>query len=208
MAKIHLPYIVFLTRSQGHRIPPEGLTYLELPPPKVHDATGLYFAYLIRWAILNQGQRLGKNPLTHLVVVRRHVEAQGLVRTFKIVEVAPLVEAFLRSTQVVEAFIAQDLGLERAMETLVFALGLRMMRTTVAQTHAESQKPYFEFRPVALGSVRGSTLFSAPVTSRDSIISAIRYRPSALYSGTGPREIPYSTISSTVGVDMPRSSIS
>ncbi len=80
MAKIHLPYIVFLTRSQGHPIPPEGPTYLVLPPPKVHDAAFLHFAYLIGFAIVNQGQRLGKNPSTHLVVVSWHVETQGLVR--------------------------------------------------------------------------------------------------------------------------------
>ena len=100
-------------------------------------------------------------------MVSWHVETQGLVRTFKIVEVAPLVEAFLRNSEVVEAFIAQDLGLERAMETLVFALGLRMMRATVAQTHAESQKPYFESREVAFGPGRGVGSPPSVVTEDD-----------------------------------------
>ena len=167
MAKVHLPYIVFLSRPQCHRIPPEGPAYLQLPTTKVHYAAVLYFAYLIGWTILNRWQRLGENPSTDLVVRRWHVETQGLVWTFKVVLLAPLVEASLTGTQVVEVLIAQDLGLERAMEAFVFALGLRVMRATVADTNAEPQQPYFEFGPVALGPGRsvGSTPGRSVVTT-------------------------------------------
>ena len=72
---------------------------------------------------------------------RRSGEVQRVVRTAQIVAVAETIKFALAVLKRGEIKMAQDLELERAMETLVLALRLRMIRAAMTDADAEADQP-------------------------------------------------------------------
>jgi len=58
-----------------------------------------------------------------------------------VIDRAPLIQALLHSTQIGKDRAIENLGFQRAMETLFFALSLRMARPTVTNPNAQLQQP-------------------------------------------------------------------
>ena len=59
------------------------------------------------------------------------------MRATGVVDLAPSVEGPLSLSQIGEGTAVQNLGLQRAMETLVFALGLGMPGSAMDHAHAQ-----------------------------------------------------------------------
>ena len=72
------------------------------------------------------------------VAVERHGATKSVVGTLRVVDMAPLVECVLGLGEIGKGRSLQRLGLERAMEALVLALRLRMIRPAVADRDAGS----------------------------------------------------------------------
>ena len=68
------------------------------------------------------------------------------MRALGVVDAAPGVEGGLGLAEAREGSAVQDLGLERAMEALVFALRLRMVGTAMADPDTQSEQPHAEGR--------------------------------------------------------------
>src|SRR5580692_4843283 len=92
-------------------------------------AFGLNPAHFEVWGIFDGRQRLGKRNRTRTITGHRSGQAERVVRALQVVAVAKGIELALAVLQAGEVEVAQDLELERAMEALVLALGLRMIRT-------------------------------------------------------------------------------
>jgi len=75
------------------------------------------------------------------------------VRPLGVVHLTPRIERLLRIDQVAEAAVAQDLGRQRTMETLVLPLRLRMIRTAVDDRDPQSHQPRRQTRPRLIGHV-------------------------------------------------------
>src|SRR5215203_5215812 len=76
-------------------------------------------------------------PLTRLITSGRHFQSERLVRSFGIIDVAPLIEVVLAARQIVGLEIAQDFGLERTMKPFVLTLGLRMMGSRMRNSNSQ-----------------------------------------------------------------------
>src|ERR1700719_633841 len=66
------------------------------------------------------------------------------MRTNQVVAVAKVIELTLAMVQGGEVEVPQALELKRAVEALVFALGLRMIRAAMGDADAESDQPQAE----------------------------------------------------------------
>ena len=63
------------------------------------------------------------------------------MRAHQVVAIAKGIELALAVFEGGEVEVAQDFELERAMEALVFALGLRVIRTAMGDADAEPDQP-------------------------------------------------------------------
>lgn len=76
-----------------------------------------------------------------LIAASRDSEPQRFVRPLRVVDVAPAVESALGSSQIGEGRARQHLCLEAAMEALVLAHGLWMIRSRMADLDAMLDQP-------------------------------------------------------------------
>src|SRR2546430_7999163 len=68
------------------------------------------------------------------------------MRALAIIDRPPAVEGLLALDEIGEAFAIEDLGLERAVEALVLALGLRMIGPAMTDPDSQAHQPYGEHR--------------------------------------------------------------
>src|ERR1700679_3362815 len=100
------------------------------------DRSGDGAGGVLRWLY---GVRHGSWAET--VAVGGDVHAQGLVRSVGVVDASPGVEGRLGVSQVPQIAALQHLQLQGAMETLVLALGLRMVGPAVDDADVEVHQP-------------------------------------------------------------------
>ena len=110
--------------------------------PKVASAIGkpavlLNLAHREARRILDRRQAVGKRDRTGAITAGRGSQAQRVVRTNQVVALAKVLELALAVREGGEVEVPQDFELERAMEALVFALGLRMIGTAVCNADAK-----------------------------------------------------------------------
>src|SRR3954466_3009084 len=78
------------------------------------------------------------------VAIGWHRKVQGIVRAMMVVAVPPGIEGTLGHREIGEGAAVEQLGLERAVEALVLAMALRMIRRAVQRRHAMLDQPYAE----------------------------------------------------------------
>src|SRR5262249_23257368 len=71
----------------------------------------------------------------------RHALIERLMRPILIVDRAPGIEGALHLVEIAEALECKDLGIKRAVETLVLAAALRMIGPAVQNTDAKLEQP-------------------------------------------------------------------
>src|SRR5436305_7914445 len=108
------------------------------------------FPYRVDCSIFPFAQGLGESPLADLVAARRNLHLQGFMRSLVVVNLPPGIKAPLAGRHVRPGLTLEDLDIERPMETLIFALGLRMERSTVADSDAQLEQPDRQSRPRSL----------------------------------------------------------
>ncbi len=124
--KEYLPETIVSRRSQRYRVAAESLADPEDSVAKPDPAVPLNLAHHVAQSIFQRGQGLGKIPPTDLVPTGGHRHGQRLVRPQMVIDRAPLVQPLLQGTQISKGRATEDLGFQRAMKTLLFALGLRV----------------------------------------------------------------------------------
>src|ERR1700730_5658329 len=127
--------------AQGDGIAAQGFGDAEGFAAIAEPALGLDLTHLKLRRILDRRQSFGKRKRTWAITGNGSIEAERVVRTHQVVAVAEAIELALAVLEAGEVEVAQDFELKRAMEALVLALGLRMIRTTVADSDAEPNQP-------------------------------------------------------------------
>ena len=100
-------------------------------------ALGLDLTHLELIRILDRRQRFRKRNRTRAITGQRSSKAERIMRAHQVVAIAKGVELALAVFEAGEVEVAQNFELERAMEALVLALGLRMVRTAVGDADPE-----------------------------------------------------------------------
>ena len=118
--------------SQGHRIAAKRFADAQLAIAKKDLAIDLHFAHLVDRSVLQRRQLFRKRSLADLISTRRHVHVQSFMRSHVIVAVAPFIKTSLHRFKVAKDPLGQYFNFQTAMKAFVFALGLRMIRPTVA----------------------------------------------------------------------------
>src|SRR4051794_3695016 len=137
MAKVHVEAaIVVGARSQCHVLADEGFAHAELVTFDADAPAITHPSDEVDRAVLHRRQRSGHGPGTGFIAASWRLHADRLVRAARVVFVAPSGEMPLHVWQILEASALKDFGGQRAVEALILAIGLRMQRTAVAQSHA------------------------------------------------------------------------
>src|SRR5579859_4283058 len=102
---------------------------------------GLDLAHLEAGRILDRRQALGERNRTWAITGDRSSEVERVVRTNQVVAVAEAIELALAVREVGEVEVAQDFEHQGAMEALVLALGLGMIRTAMRNSDPEPNQP-------------------------------------------------------------------
>jgi hypothetical protein len=96
----HKPSSLVGLRATGK--PPESFTYLKYSSLKEKFTFRLDFTYIIIRAIFDRGQCLREWSWTRLVTASRCGVIKGLVRSFEIIDVTPMIEYLLTVINVVK----------------------------------------------------------------------------------------------------------
>ena len=139
--KEYLPETIVSRWSQRYQVAAESLANPEDSVAKPDPTVPLNLAHHVAPSIFQRRQGLGKMPSADLVTTGGHRHGQRLVRPQMVIDRAPLVQALLQGSQIGKGRPIEDLGFQRAMETLLFALGLRMVRPAVTNPNAQPQQP-------------------------------------------------------------------
>src|SRR5271168_5373686 len=133
--------IAELGLAQCDGITAQGLGDAERLAAIAEPALGLDPTHLeIIW-ILDRWQRFRKWNRTRAITGHRSSQAERIMRAHQVVAVAKGIELALAVLEAGEVEVAQDFELERAMEALVLALGLRMIRTAMGDANTEPNQP-------------------------------------------------------------------
>jgi len=115
----------------------QGLGDAERLAAIAEPALGLDLAHLELIRILDRRQRFRKRNRTRAITGHRSSQAERIMRAHQVVAIAKGIELALAVCEAGEVEVAQDFELERAMEALVLALGLRMIRTAMSDPDPE-----------------------------------------------------------------------
>src|SRR5436305_265750 len=137
---------VFSSRSHRHRITAKCSAHLKLAVAKRDFAVGLHLANLIDDSILERRQLLRERSVADLITTRRHGHAQSFMRSLVIITMTPLIKTALHAFKVAKAAVCQQLDFQSPMKALVLALGLGMVRPTVADGNSQPQQPNRQWR--------------------------------------------------------------
>src|SRR5271155_435656 len=128
-----------LAKSDGETA--QGLGEAEVASAIGEPAILLHLAHLETARVLDGRQAVGKGDRTGAIAAGGRSQAQGVVRTNQVVALAKAVELALAVREGGEVEVTQDFELERAMEALFFALGLRMISPAMSDADAEPDQP-------------------------------------------------------------------
>src|SRR5262245_15933065 len=129
-------------RSDGDTLAPEGLQHLPVPCFEADVVFGCRDrANNLTLVIFDLRKTLRHRTRARPVATGRHVLIERLMWPIVIVDRPPGIEGALHLAEIAEAFECKDLGLERAVETLVLAAALRMIRPAVQNTDAKLEQP-------------------------------------------------------------------
>src|SRR6266550_5586373 len=135
---------------QGYRIAAKRFADAKLAMAKGDAAVNLNFTHLVDRAVFKRRQLFRKRSLADLISTRRHVHVQSFMRSHMIVAVAPFIKTNLHRFKVAKDPLGQYFNFQTAMKAFVFALGLRMIRPTVANANAQEQEPNRQRRVLML----------------------------------------------------------
>ena len=108
---------------------------------ELDDSASRRSANLHVGGVLDRWKALRECTRADVIAADRNLQTQRIVRPLSVVNLTPQIECTLSFHKVGEAAISQHFGRQRAMETLVLSLRLRMIRTTVADRDPQSQQP-------------------------------------------------------------------
>src|SRR5882757_2015579 len=138
-------FAVVRCRPDGETLAAEGLR--DLPGVALETNVGLgrrYGANGLVAVVFGLWQTLGHRSLARPVAAGRHLLVERFMRPLEIVDFAPGIEGALGLGEIAKAAQREHLGVERAMEALVLAAALRVIRTAMNDPDAELEQPYLK----------------------------------------------------------------
>lgn len=136
-------------RPDGDALAAEGLW--NRPQPSLEADVvlgGRDRAHDLMLIIFDLGKTIRHRAVARPIAACRCLLAERLVRPFEIINPAPLIEGALDVDEPAERAQREHLGLEGAVEALVLAAALRMIRPAVDELDAELEQPDSEPREV------------------------------------------------------------
>src|SRR5215204_120437 len=103
--------------------------------------------------ILDLRQTVRHRACARPVTARRHVLIEGFVRPLEIVDGAPDIERALHLGEGTKSSECEDFGLQGAVEALILAAALRVVRSAVQDGDAELEQPHAQSRPTCSGPI-------------------------------------------------------
>src|SRR3990170_2965512 len=141
MTIVHVPDTV-IRSAQRDRLPDEGAADQELAAAKVDESLLLHLAHAVAGSVLDGRQTGRERPLTGRIPGSRRYLPERFVRSPQVVDVTPAVEGVLHLSQTLPARLSRKhLNPERAMEALLFALGLGMVGPSRHDGDAQANEP-------------------------------------------------------------------
>src|SRR5580658_1101903 len=128
-------------RAQRDGLAAEGFADAPEPVFETDEAGAIDLADGIAGTVFDRRELLRKAARTEMVARAGGLEPQRLVRPLVIVDRPPCVEGALAGSEIAKAVPVQDLGLQRAMEALVLALRLRMVRPAMRDADPQPHQP-------------------------------------------------------------------
>src|SRR2546425_6108584 len=145
-SKINFVNSILNRRSQGYRIATKRFADAKLVVAERDLTVALHLTHVVNSSILQGPQLFGERPVAKLISTSRHRHPQGFMRPHVIVAVAPLIKTNLHAIRVGKDSLGQDFNFQAAMKAFVFALSLRMIRSTVTDGNAQAQQPNRQWR--------------------------------------------------------------
>lgn len=127
--------------TKGDGVFVEGGSDFEAAAAEPDIAAELDFTDEITGLVKEGWESLGERSRRGAVAGGGHVELECIMRPLEVVEVAPLIEGALSLGEIREGATSKQLITESAMESFIFALGLRMVRPGVRDVDAETDEP-------------------------------------------------------------------
>src|SRR5580704_5493538 len=141
-AVVHSEDAVLGRRAERDILAAKGLAEAPSSVLEVDEAVAADLADLVTRRVLDRRQDLGKGARARSISLSRRRHAESIMRAQVVIARAPFVESTLAIGEIAEALSVDHLRLEGAVETLLFALGLRMTRATdAARSPASSANP-------------------------------------------------------------------
>ena len=138
-------------------------------------ALGLDLAHLEIIRIFDRRQSFRKRNRTRAITGDGSGQAERIMGTHQVVAITKGIELALAVFEAGEVEVAQDFELERAMEALVLALGLRMIRTAMGDADPEPNQPQ----------TKGGERLRSGRTPRRAIVHQHRGRQAVAAKGLG-----------------------
>src|SRR6266704_734119 len=149
-SEVHFVNTVHARGTQCHRVTAKGFADAKLAVAEINLPIDLHLPHLICGSVFQRRQLRWKRSLTWLIATRRHGHRQRFMRTHVIVTVSPLIKAQLHPLKVSEDSLRQDLNFQGPVKAFVFALSLRMIRSTVTDLNPQQQQPNRQRRVLML----------------------------------------------------------
>src|SRR5690242_1621932 len=135
-----------LARPQRDGLAGKRLGDLEHAAEEADMAALLDAAHEVAGGVVEGDDGVAVVARADLVAAGGHGKADRLVRAFCVVDGAPALEGAAGGGKIGKGRPGHDLGLERAVETLVLAVGLRMARPGMADPDVMLDQPHAERR--------------------------------------------------------------
>jgi len=146
MREIDIKDAVF-SRAGADRdvVPMECAGNFEFAVSKAQFAIPFHPYDLIIRAILDRRQDLREGAWAGTIAGDWRLHLQSLMGPLMVIDLAPALEGRLGMRQMLETFAIEDFSLQRAMETLLLAVGLRVIGTAMAEADSQTDQPQSQF---------------------------------------------------------------
>src|SRR6266545_193112 len=131
-------------RPEGNCVGAKGLSEPKDVAVEGDFSFGLDLPDLVAAVVVDRRQAFWIGPRADLVAAGRGGHPQCLMGALAVVDVTPAGEVSLAISNIREGASTEQFHLERAVEPLVFALGLGMARATVVDSNADLPQPHAE----------------------------------------------------------------
>ena len=141
MTKQYIINPIGICGSKAHGIAPKGFSDSKSFAQETELPFIINLSHGDTCGIINLRQNLWKGPQARSIAISRHIQAQSIMRSFKIIGMTPRIKRSLEVNEISPLVTANELLFKRAVETLIFPKRLGMIRTAVDNAYIKAHQP-------------------------------------------------------------------